>query len=84
MREWCEKKFKSQSAKWKTIELLRRNLFFTTDYFFKLAGFGVRVDVHLIDFFATKAERREEKLTTDEHGFPRIFLATKTLRHKEV
>ncbi|MFA5239910.1 MAG: hypothetical protein WC476_09440 [Phycisphaerae bacterium] len=55
-----ENKFKNQSAKRKTIELLRRNSFFTTDYFLKLAGFGVQVDVHLIDFFATKTLRHKE------------------------
>jgi hypothetical protein len=29
---------------------------------------------HLIDFFATKAERHEEKLYTDEHRFTLFFL----------
>ncbi|MFA5239307.1 MAG: hypothetical protein WC476_06320 [Phycisphaerae bacterium] len=44
-----ERKIKNQNAKSKTIELLRRNLFFTTDYFLKSVGFGVGVIAVLIE-----------------------------------
>jgi hypothetical protein len=51
-------KVKAQSAK--LLSCFAETCFYHGLKILKLAGFGVRVDVHLIDFFATKALRRKE------------------------